>query len=458
MKATADSIAGIDREYAARNPRSRELFERQRMATPGGYTHWARQLDPFPLFIAESHGVRKRDVDGHDYVDYWLGHGALLLGHGHSAVLKAVEQQAERGFHAGGETELGLEWAELVRSMVPSAETVRFTSSGGEATQMALRVARAYTGKDRVLKFEYAFHGWHDSVTIAVLSPLDVPFSTGVPKAIAENTITAPLNDIRAVEMALESHLDVAAVIIEPGGTFDDTVLSDPQFLIDLRKLCTERGVLLIFDEVVTGFRYARGGAQEFFGVTPDLTALGKVIGGGLPAGALAGRADVMDVLAWRPNDEHWSRFKMVPHPGTWNAMPIVAAAGVATLSLIRDEDHIERAKQAAQKLVEGINAVYDELGIAGFAYGRTSIFKMCRGEPPPMVFGDFSNAQADAQQLLTGWGPIWPAMHKAALLEGIDFMRVGGFTSSAHTDADIEETCGGLERALRRLQRDEIL
>jgi glutamate-1-semialdehyde 2,1-aminomutase len=447
----------IDREYAARNPKSRALFERQRTLTPGGYTHMSRQLAPFPLFIDENRGDRKRDVDGHEYVDYWLGHGSMLLGHAHPAVVDAVARQAQRGTHAGGETELALEWAELIREMVPSAEHVRFVSTGGEATQMAIRVARAHTGRSKLVKFEGSFHGWHDAVTVGVLPPYDVPMSAGVPRAVAATVIALPFHDLEALERTLDADRDVAAVIMEPGGPFDDTVLSDPEFVRAVRELTTQRGVVLIFDEVVTGFRYARGGAQAYFGVTPDLTALGKIIGGGLPVGAVVGRADVMDVLAWKPDPE-WQRFRMIPHPGTWNAMPMTAAAGVATLRLVRDTDAVDRARVLTQRLIEGFNAVYDELGVAGFAYGRASIFKMCRGEPPPMVLGDFSTAREDAEQLAAGWGDLTPLIRKAMLLEGVDLMRTGGFLSAAHSEDDVDASCQAFERALGRLRREGLL
>jgi glutamate-1-semialdehyde 2,1-aminomutase len=442
----------IDEVYAHRYPKSKALFERQKRLTPGGYTHSARTLVPFPLFIEANRGSHKWDVDGFEYVDYWLGHGAMLLGHAHPAVVEAITQQAPDGFHAGGESPLAVEWAELVQSMVPSAEMVRFLASGGEATQMALRVARAYTGKDRILKFQAAFHGWHDAVCIGVTPPYDVPYSNGIPKAVQETVIAIPFNDLDAVREALDRYDDIAGILLEPGGSFDDTVPSDPTFLRGLRDLATRRKVVLIFDEVVTGFRYARGGAQEYFGVTPDLTALGKVVGGGLPCGALAGRANIMQVLEWRPDPE-WARYHMVPNPGTWNANPGVAAAGVATLKIVRDTDVVERATRQTERLIAGCNEVFKRLGVEGFAYGRASIFKLCKGAPPRLLSSDYSNRQADTEQLLAGWGVLAPRIRKATLFEGVDFMRTAGFVSAAHTDDDIEKTCQALERGLVRVR-----
>jgi glutamate-1-semialdehyde 2,1-aminomutase len=449
--------ATIEESYLERYPKSRACWERQARMVPGGITHTGRALAPFPLFIEKNQGARKWDVDGFEYVDYWLGHGAMLLGHAHPAVVEAVTRQAPNGFHAGGESPLAVEWAELVTSLVPSAERVRFVASGGEATQMALRVARAFTGKDRILKFQASYHGWYDAVCLGVLPPYDIPFSLGVPKATEDTVTTLPFNDLGALEKTLQSHDDIAGIILEPGGCFDDTIPSDPAFLAGLREMTRRRGILLIFDEVVTGFRYARGGAQQYFGVVPDVTALGKVVGGGLPAGAVAGRADVMEVLAWRPDPE-WARFRMVPHPGTWNANPATAAAGIATLRIVRDTDVVERAIHQTQKLIAGFNDVCQRLGVEAFAYGRASIFKLRRGKTPRLVAGDYSNLHADTEQLLAGWGAVGPKIRKAMLFEGVDLMRTDGFMSAAHTDGDIDRTVAALERALRRVREEGSL
>jgi glutamate-1-semialdehyde 2,1-aminomutase len=451
---TATGTATIEETFVQRYPKSKALFERQSTLTPGGITHTGRALAPFPLFITANRGSHKWDVDGFEYVDYWLGHGAMLLGHAHPAVVEAVAKQAPNGFHAGGESPLAVEWAELVRSLVPSAERVRFVASGGEATQMAIRVARAYTGRDRILKFQATYHGWHDAVCLGVLPPYDVPFSQGVPKAIQETVTTLPFNDLDVVSQALDRYDDVAGVILEPGGCFDDTIPTDPAFLRALRELATRKKVLLIFDEVVTGFRYAKGGAQEYFGVTPDLCALGKVVAGGLPGGAVVGKADVMEVLAWRPDPE-WIRYRMVPHPGTWNSNPGVAAAGIATLKLVRDTDAVERARAQARKLVDGFNAVCQRLSVEGFAYTRSSIFKFRKGTPPRMLAGDYSNHRAETDQLLAGWGALAAKIRKAVLFEGTDLMRTDGFVSAVHTDDDIERSCRGLERALQRVRAE---
>jgi glutamate-1-semialdehyde 2,1-aminomutase len=446
----------IDERYRAANPRSRAAFERQQQVIAGGYTHLARQLAPFPLFIAENQGARKRDVDGHEYIDYWLGHGTMLLGHAHPAVSQAIADQAARGTHAGGETELATEWATLIQQLVPSAERVRFVASGGEATQLAMRLARAYTGKELIVKFESSMHGWHDAAAVGG-PPRGFTRPPGVPDAVGDTIMLLPFNDLAAAQRALSSRRDVAAVLMEPGGPHSDTVPSDPAFLRGVRELTAQQDVLLIFDEVVSGFRYALGGAQEFFGVTPDLTALGKIIGGGLPCGALVGRADVMELFDWR-TDRDWERSRMIPHTGTWNAAPVTAAAGVTALRLVRDTGAVERARSLAQQLIGGINATFADLDVPAFAYGRSSIFKVCPGDPPPLVREDFSAAQADGKQLAAGWGPAGSMLRKAMILEGIDLMGTNGFLSAAHTPQDLAATCAALRRAVTTMRAADLL
>lgn len=290
----------IEREYVLAHPQSARLFATQKAVVPGGITHTSRNFQPFPLFISAVSGSRKVDVDGHEYIDYWMGHGANLLGHGHPRVLHAISEQLSRGLHAGGENELALELAQLICELVPSAEQVRFCASGGEATQMAIRLARAFTGKDGVIKFEYHYHGWHDAVAFGIQPPFDIDWSAGLPRSAARNTMVAPFNDIAAVRSLLDQSQAIACIILEPAGAYNDTIPVDPGYLAALRAIASERNVVLIFDEVVTGFRYAPGGAQQYFGVTPDVTALGKVVGGGLPMGAVVGRADIMELLVHR--------------------------------------------------------------------------------------------------------------------------------------------------------------
>jgi glutamate-1-semialdehyde 2,1-aminomutase len=447
-------LNSIQNRYIAANPRSREMYAEQTSYTPGGVTHFSRVFEPFPLFIQRCSGSHKWDSDDHEYVDYWMGHGANLLGHGHPSVLEAARTQLDQGLHAGGETELGLEWAKIICDLVPCAEQVRFTASGGEATQLAIRVARAVTGKERFIKFHYHFHGWHDSVMTSVDPPFDVPMSPGIPSAVAADVVSMAFNDIRLVEGALDQDPSIGAVILEPSGGHYGTLPVDPTFLRELRVLTADRGVLLIFDEVVTGFRYAPGGAQEYYGVTPDLTALGKIIGGGFPAGALVGPQALMEPLAPK-SDAQWNRFNLVRQHGTWNANPITAAAGVAALRLIATGEPVRQAAKLAYQLRDDLNKLFAEHGVGAIAYGDVSIWRTYLGPPAGMLTGDFSGSSDDSVHLNAGWGPANRALRQALLLSGVDVMHSGGFMSAAHCAADLERTVAAFDRAIRDLKAE---
>jgi glutamate-1-semialdehyde 2,1-aminomutase len=450
------SIPDIERQYCETHRESERLFAEQGLVISGGFSHASRIFSPFPLFVSKVAGAHKWDIDGHEYVDYWMGHGANLLGHCYPKIDAAIVAQVGSGLHAGGETPLGLEWARLVCGMVPSAETVRFCASGGEATLLAIRLARAFTGRQKLVKLEYNFHGWHDAVATGIFPPFDRAWSAGIPRASADDTILLPYNDSSALEEYFSTAEDVAGVILEPAGAFNDTIPVDPEFLRRVRELTTARSVVLIFDEVITGFRYAPGGAQEFFGVVPDVTCLGKIVAGGLPGGAVAGKREVMDLLA--PPGPGESTRPYVPHYGTWNAAPITAAAGIAMLTELRDGVLINETTHRADELRLGLNSVFRSRGVAGVAYGRSSLWKMMLGEPPRLLDGDYSTAQGDGQVLFRGLGQLTGTLRKAMLHEGVDIMGGGGFMSAAHSTADVDRTVSSLDRALDRLQRSSLL
>ena len=267
----------IAETYRAKHPTSAKLAERARRAIPGGVTHDIRHLSPFAVYVDRAAGSHKWDVDGNEYIDYWMSHGSLFLGQG-AAVVQAVQAQMARGTHLGASHELEVRWAELVNRLVPSAELTRFTMSGTEATHLAMRVARAYTGRTKVVKLAGHFHSWHDGAVAGVSPPYDVPMSAGVPGVTMEQTLICPANDVKAVEITLQRG-DVAAVILEPAGGQSGTTPTVPGYLQELRAITARLGVVLIFDEVITGFRYARRG-QEYYGVAPDLTTLAKIVAG----------------------------------------------------------------------------------------------------------------------------------------------------------------------------------
>ena len=288
----------IEQEYTAARPKSNALYERALRMMPSGASHDGRVFSPFPFYVARADGAYKWDVDGHRYIDGWSGHGAMILGHNHPAVLQAILEQAPKGTHYSAGSELEVRWAELIRAIVPGAERVRFMMTGTEATSLAVRVARAFTGRDHIIKFEIHFHGVHDMFVAAVKDPFEIPGSAGVPASTLSTTLVARCNDIAHVRELMDEH-PMAAIILGPAGGRQMTVPTNPAVLGALREETTKRGTVLIFDEVVTGFRMAAGGAQEYFGVTADLTCLAKAVAGGLPGAALVGRADIMDMIAF---------------------------------------------------------------------------------------------------------------------------------------------------------------
>jgi len=426
----------IHEEYRAKHPRAAALAERAKMAIPGGVTHDIRYHLPFPIYAERASGSRKWDVDGHEYVDYWMGHGALFLGHCHPAVVDAVREQVGRGTHLGASHEREIRWAELVNRLIPCADMTRFTMSGTEATHLALRVARAFTGRPRIVKLAGHFHGWHDGVVSAVNPPFEVPLSAGVPSATLDQVAICPPNDVKAVDSVLERG-DVAAVILEPAGGQAGTTPTIPGYLQELRALTRRHGVLLIFDEVITGFRYAPGGAQEYLGVTPDLTTLAKIVAGGLPGGALCGIREVMAMIAHR-GDPVWDRTERVAHAGTFNANPLSAAAAIATLEIVADASLQARANKLGDALRAALREAMRRAGAPGTVYGECSIYHVSF-EGTPGLAGFDRPRRGDLYQLL-----------RCALINNsVDCSSHHGWISAVHNDEDVARTVAAYERAL---------
>jgi glutamate-1-semialdehyde 2,1-aminomutase len=441
MSQTSKTSRVLD-TYRAMHPRSAALAERARRTIPGGITHDGRHLGPFPVYVERAQGSHKWDVDGHEYVDYWMGHGALFLGHCHPAVVKAIQDQAALGTHLGACHELEVRWAELVSQLVPSAEMVRFTMSGTEATHLALRIARAYTARPKVIKFEGHFHGWHDGVALAVDPPYDVPWSAGVPTAVLDQVLLCPPNDIKAVESLLERD-DVAAVILEPAGGGSSTIPTIPGYLHELRSLTERRGVVLIFDEVISGFRYAPGGAQAYFGVTPDITTLAKIVAGGLPGGAVVGKKPLMSMMA-RRGDPVWDRAERVAQNGTFNSSPVCAAAAVATLELVADGSLHARANKLGDELRAGLADVMKRGGVPGTCFGDVSIFHVSFEGKPGLAGFDMPRR-----------GNLYQLLRCALMNHGVDCSSYHGWVSAVHTERDLERTVAAYGRAFDDMSAD---
>ena len=441
----------IDDAFRKRFARSAELYARSRKAIAGGITHDSRNFAPFPIYVERADGSRKWDVDGNELVDHWMGHGSLLLGHNHPQVTQAVAEQVHKGTHYGACHELEVAWAEQIQQLIPSAEWVRFTMSGTEATMLAMRDARAFTGRDLIIRFAGHFHGWHDYAMAGYQPPFDTSTSTGVPKAVTETMLVAYPNNIESVRQLLEAHPDqVAAVIVEPGGGSNGIIPTNVPFLRELRTLTAKRGVVLIFDEVITGFRYSPGGAQQVYGVTPDLTTLAKIVAGGLPGGAVVGKRDILQVQTFK-GELHKDRFERVLQQGTFNANPMSAAAGFTALQIVGEGWATEQANKAGEQLRVGLRDCLEKRGVAGAVLGEFSVFQILLGEGM-----DEAASTTDVQRLMAGRGAV-NTLRKAMLLNGVDLMRSGGFTSIVHGDQELSYTINAFDQSLQTLQSEGL-
>jgi glutamate-1-semialdehyde 2,1-aminomutase len=443
--------------YHAEFPNSCRRYEQAKQVFPAGVTHDLRYMEPFPIFVERQKGAHKWDVDGHQFVDYWSGHGAMLLGHSHPAVTIAVQTQVEKSTHAGGCHDLEVEWGQWVKRLVPSAERVRFTGSGTEATLMALRLSRIFTGRPKFLKFAGHFHGWHDAVSVGSDPPYDNLSVPGVPEGVAANTVVIPPNDLDLLEQTLKTDPQVGAVILEPTGGHWGAVPIRGAFLQAVRDLTTRYGQLLIFDEVITGFRVAPGGVQERYAVKPDLTTLAKILAGGLPGGALAGREDVLAAIEFRPGKPK------MRHPGTYNGNPLSAAAGVAALKLVANGDPCRKANEAGRKLRNRLNAMFTDRGWPWLAYIDFSMFRLLPsydGPRPHEAAGDDDGLIPYGGDLNRLDGPpanpkLRHAFRQAMLLNGVDIPGLGGWLTAVHSDEDIEKTVAAVGTAVEMLKAE---
>ncbi len=420
--------------------RSGELFDRAKAVMPGGVNSPVRAFRAVggtPFFVARAAGARLTDADGQTYLDYVCSWGPLILGHAHPAVLAAIRAAAEAGWTYGAPCEAEVELAELVRRRMPSVEMVRFVNSGTEATMAAVRLARAATRRETILKFEGCYHGHGDSFLVKAgsgVATLALPDSPGVPVALAGLTLTVPFNDVAAVEDVFGRRgEDIAAVIVEPYVGNAGFIAPEPGFHPALRSLCDRHRALLIFDEVMTGFRVGPGGAQERLGVRPDLTTLGKIVGGGLPVGAYGGRADLMRLIA--PEGP-------VYQAGTLAGNPVAMAAGLATLRETARPGFYETLDRRTARLVAGIRDAARRHGVEATAGHADSMWGVTFGPGPVR---NYAQAKASDSALFARW-------HRAALARGIFLAPSAfeaGFVSSAHTDADIDFTIQQLDAAL---------
>jgi glutamate-1-semialdehyde 2,1-aminomutase len=447
-------MSHIQDEYARLHPGSARLHEQALDVFPSGITHDVRYLTPFPIYVDRAKGSHKWDVDGNEYIDYVMGHGALFMGHAHPEITSAIVAQAQKGTHYGADHALELEWGKLVKQLVPCAEEVRFTSSGTEATLMAIRLARAYTGRDRILKFDTHFHGWHDGVVGTRDAEAENPHSPGVPAATLSNTISVPQGDISVVEEKLAAG-DVAAVILEPTGASYGTNPLRPDFLTELRKVCDGAKTVLIFDEVVTGFRVSPGGTQGRYGVTPDLTSLAKIVAGGMPGGAVCGKRDIVSMIEFR--DGRWNAEQRVQHPGTFNANPVSAAAGSAMLKVVSSGAHHRHADALNERMIIEMNEMLGRAAVKGCVYGLASYFHITLGNNAVRPQNGVEWAGREAPPRMES--QVVGALKRGMLNHGVDLMGgAGGFLSGVHTDGDIDKTLDAFEATVHEMRHDGVI
>ncbi|MHB0877575.1 MAG: aspartate aminotransferase family protein [Anaerolineae bacterium] len=443
--------------YVERFPRSRELAERAGHVITRRVTHDSRYMQPFPLYAVRALGSHKWDADGYEYVDYAGGHGSHLLGHAFPAIVEAVQRQMPLGTHLGSSHEQEIVWAELITRLIPCAERVEFTMSGTESVMLAVRIARAYTGRDKIVKFKGHFHGWYDQVHLGLTEPFDEPASLGITDGVRDSALVLPPNDIEAVRSAL-ARGDVAAVILEPGGASAGRLPSGRPFLEALRQETTKAGVVLIFDEVITGFRYSPGGAQEYYGITPDVTTLGKIVGGGMPAAAVCGKAEFMSVLDWdRGGGPGPTR---LAHTGTYNASPIVAAAGVAMLREVATGVPTRRANENGAALRAALSDVVERTGVSASVYGECSLCNIHIAPPelcPPVGADGLISPDFPIEVLLRGKSGRTAHLKRALALEGVDILSDHLWISAVHNAEDVQLTAQAFEKALQRMLAEDL-
>jgi glutamate-1-semialdehyde 2,1-aminomutase len=420
---------------------SAALFAQARALIPGGVNSPVRafgRVGGEPFFVDRAAGARLHDVDGFIYIDYVMSWGALMLGHAHPAVTRALKEAVGRGTSYGAPAGCEVELAQLVTELVPSVEMVRFVNSGTEATMSAVRLARAATARDLVLKFDGCYHGHGDSFLVRAgsgVATLGLPDSPGVPRALAELTMSLPFNDLDAVRAVFGSHGErVACVIVEPVVGNAGFIPPAAGFLAGLRELASAHGALLIFDEVMTGFRVAPGGAQERYGVAPDLTTMGKVIGAGLPVGAYGGRRDLMELVA--PAGP-------VYQAGTLSGNPLAMAAGIAQLLFLRESRPYEILEARARRLVEAMAAAAAEVGVPFWGGALGAMFGWHFADGPIRSFEDAARAD----------GELFRRFFGACLARGI-FLPASpfeaAFLSTAHDDDVIDTSIERLSAALK--------
>ena len=419
---------------------------------PGGISHNIHFFPPYPFFVKKTKGSKIWDADGNEYVDCWMGNYTHILGYRPRVVVQAIEKQLKEGIHWGGVYKKQIEWAELIQELVPSAEMIRFCCSGTEATMYAVRLARAFTGRKTILKIAGGWHGANPDLSLGIKTPYEREESLGLLPELQQYTKTIPFNDLSGtLEVIHENEEGLAGIILEPVIGEGGFTPAQKEYLQMLRSETKKLGALLIFDEVISGFRVALGGAQERFHITPDLTTLGKIVGGGLPVGALVGKREILERTSPEKKVNKWERILI--GGGTFSAHPLTAAAGLAMLSYLRDRRQKVYAilESNGEKVRKGIQVAFDREGLDAVVTGIGSLFQthfpFHKGETldSPHAINRFTDVEKREVEFRV-----------RMLTKGIHVMHGGGCLSIAHSDEDIEKIIKAARKVAREMRKDQ--
>jgi len=456
----------LEKQYVDTHKKSQKLYEQALEVLPGGVSHDSRFRKPFPIYARNAAGSKKWDVDGNEYVDLVMGHGALLFGYGEEKVVERLSEQVKEATHIGACSEYEIEWAKLIQQLIPSARNglVRGTSCGTEAVAMGIRLSRAYTSKNRIIIHLGAYHGKIDATIIARSGPPIKTYNVkGIPEGVMKDVAIVPFNNLPAVRKELQAG-DVACILLHSNALYEE------EYVKGLRELSTDYDAVFFMDEVVSGFRYSAGGAQEYYGVTPDLTALGKIIGGGVPVGAICGNKDIMDYYSFK--DENWNKYMRISVGGTWNCQPVSVVGGIEMMKKINTEkDRIyPKIRTTSKKLCQSFNEQAEDLGVSVYANGlpvdnpttfSINLFnktipeeKMNLWKTGPKNFDEYKEkssyrAESKANQI----------NYLSMINDGIfSYGGLGGSISTAHTNQDIDKILKATENSLRILKENRLI
>ena len=437
--------------YRRKTPLSENLFKRAREVMPGGISHNVHFFPPYPFFVKRTKGSKVWDVDGNEYVDTWMGNYTHILGHRPSIIIRAVEKQLKEGVHWGLVYEKQVEWAELVRELVPSAEMVRFCCSGTEATMYAVRLTRGFTGKRTILKAAGGWHGANSDLSLGIRMPYEREESLGLLPELRQYTKVIPFNDLSgSLEIIHQNQKDLAGIILEPVIGEGGFISARKEYLQMLRSETQTLGALLIFDEVISCFRVALGGAQERFNVLPDLTTLGKIVGGGMPVGALVGRREIIERSSPEKKINKWERILI--GGGTFSAHPLTAAAGLAMLRYLKDHHKkiYPLLESKGEKVRKALQGALDREGLNAVVTGTGSLFQTHF----PFEKGVALNSPQSIHRL-TDLEKREIEFRVRMLAKGIHVMHGGGCLTVAHSDQDIKKIIRAARKVAREMKKD---